>query len=251
MCFSLDTEVCPHCGATVKKENLKGHVARVHPSQPTSSAKTPAVMKTRSIFHSHRKRNAGVLGGIFLLSIIIIALALTASNSMTGMSSNPGPAATGTQAQFGYLSQSATRCSWTSSMIMSMSDSTYLQGACCNGMVYTDYQKQISSLQSLLASNSSLSTILASDPFNIPVPIMKADIAGRSLSLTPDQQSTFNQVSTLSKENWCCCHCWAWDQHEGFGKILIVKYGYSAQQVANVVDLEACCGTLPGSMNMN
>jgi len=182
-----------------------------------------------------------------LLSIVIIAVTLTATNNMSGMNSNPGPGPAGSQAEFDYLSPIATPCSWTDSMIMRMSDSTYLQGACCNGMVLTDYQKQISEL----SNYASLSSVVALDPFNIPAQVAKADLAGLNLAMTPDQQSTFNQAPTLSSENWCCCHCWAWDLHEGLGKILIVNYGYPAQQVAHVIDLEGCCGTAPGAMRMS
>src|SRR6266852_5632834 len=239
---------CPYCGTMVKNLNLEGHVARVHPSRVTSSTKTPAVVKTRSFFPSHRKRNAGIAVGTVLLSIVIIAVTLTATNNMSGMGSNPGPGPAGSQAEFDYLSPIATPCSWTDSMIMRMSDSTYLQGACCNGMVLTDYQKQISELSK---NYGSLSSVIALDPFNIPAQVAKADLAGLNLAMTPDQQSTFNQAPTLSSENWCCCHCWAWDLHEGLGKILIVNHGYSAQQVAHVIDLEGCCGTAPGAIRMS
>ena len=238
---------CPYCGTMVKNVNLEGHVARVHLGRVTSSTKTPAIVKTRSFFPSHRKRKAVIAVGALLLSIVIIAVTLTATNNMSGMGSNPGPGQAGSQAQFDYLSPIATPCSWTDSTIMRMSDSTYLQGACCNGMVLTDYQKQISEL----SNYASLSSVVALDPFNIPAQVAKADLAGLSLAMTPDQQSTFNQAPTLSSEKWCCCHCWAWDLHEGLGKILIVNYGYSAQQVAHVIDLEGCCGTAPGAMRMS
>lgn len=166
---------------------------------------------------------------------------------MSGMSSNPGPGPAGTQAEFGYLSQSSTHCSWTDSMIMNLPDSTYLQGACCNGMAFADYQRQVMQLQNY----SSFSSFVALDPYNIPAPVAKADLNALNLVLTPDQQATFDQVSNLSKENWCCCHCWAWDFHQGMGKILIAQHGFSAQQVATLVDLEDCCGSAPGPMNMN
>ena len=126
-------------------------------------------------------------------------------------------------------------------------DDTYIQGACCNPMVATDYQNQISDL----SNYTSLSSLIAKDPYNIPAPVAKADIAGQKLILTPDQQSVFANAATLSKENWCCCQCWSWYQHEGLAKILIAKYGYTAQQVAHVNDLEACCGTGTGPMRMN
>ena len=231
----------------MQKAKLKGHVARVHPGRGLST-KTPAVIKTGSVFHSHRKRNTGIVAGIVLVSIVIIAVVLTGSNNMSGMSSNPGPASPGTQAEFGYLSQSYTHCSWTDSMILSVSDSTYIQGACCNGMVYSDYQRQVTELQQ---NYSSLSSVVAPDPYNIPAPVAKADLNGLNLALTPDQQTTFDQVSTLSRENWCCCHCWAWDFHQGMGKILISQHGFSAQPVATLLDLENCCGSAPGPMNMN
>jgi len=93
--------------------------------------------------------------------------------------------------------------------------------------------------------------VIARDPYNIPAPVAKADIAGEKLNLTTDQQSVFASAATLSKENWVCCQCWSWYQHEGLAKILIVKYGYTAQQVAHVIDLEACCGTGTGPMRMN
>ena len=244
----MSAERCPYCGAKVKKGDLNRHVVRVHPSRIVSPARRSAVAKTRSFSRNHKIRNAGIVGGIVLLSIVMIAVILTASNSMSGMSSNPGPAAAGTQAQFDYLSQTSTHCSWTDTMIMSMSDNTYIQGACCNGMEYTDYQRQVTQLQQ---NYSSLSSVVALDPYNIPAPVAKADLNGLNLALTPDQQATFDQVSTLSKENWCCCHCWAWDIHQGMGKILISQHGFSAQQVATLLDLEDCCGSAPGPMNMN
>ncbi len=244
----LEAERCPFCGASVKKENMKGHYERVHPKQPGFSGRpTQTFAKSASFIKSRRNRNIGIVVGSVLLSIVIIAVTLTATNNMSGMGSNPGPGPAGSQAEFDYLSPIATPCSWTDSMIMRMSDSTYLQGACCNGMVLTDYQKQISEL----SNYASLSSVVALDPFNIPAQVAKADLAGLSLAMTPDQQSTFNQAPTLSSENWCCCHCWAWDLHEGLGKILIVNYGYSAQQVAHVIDLEGCCGTAPGAMRMS
>jgi len=226
---------------------LGGHVARVHPSRIVSSTRTPSVMRGRSVFHSHRKRNVGIVGGIAILSILIISIGLNSSSSMSGMSSNPGPGPAGTQAEFGYLSQSSTHCSWTDSMIMNLPDSTYLQGACCNGMASADYQRQVMQLQNY----GSFSSFVALDPYNIPARVAKADLSALNLVLTPDQQATFDQVSNLSKENWCCCHCWAWDFHQGMGKILIAQHGFSAQQVTTLVDLEDCCGSAPGPMNMN
>jgi len=68
----------------------------------------------------------------------------------------------------------------------SLADDTYIQGACCNPMVATDYQNQISEL----SNYTSLSSLIAKDPYNIPAPVAKADIAGQKLILTTDQRSS-------------------------------------------------------------
>ena len=255
----METEKCPHCGAFVKKGNLKGHLERVHLKRAGSVVERQQVVKSVPVFRSHRKRNVAILS-LVLLAVVGIALFAFAAQNMNMPGTNPGPASAGSTEQFSYLSQQVSRCLWGASMgnemgytnwINGLADDTYIQGACCNGMLVTDYQSQISGLHDVLASNSSLSTVVASDPYNLPSPIVKADIAGEKLSLTHDQQSVFASAASLSKENWCCCQCWSWYQHEGLGKILIVNYGYSAQEVAHVIDLEACCGTAPGSMRMN
>ena len=191
-----------------------------------------------------------------LLAVIVTAFAVFSAQNMSMPGTNPGPASPGSIEQFNYLNQQVSRCLWGANMgdemgytnwMNSLADDTYIQGACCNPMVATDYQNQISEL----SNYTSLSSVIAKDPYNIPSPVAKADIAGQKLNLSPDQQSVFANAATLSKENWCCCQCWSWYQHEGLGRILIVRYGYTAQQVAHVVDLEACCGTGTGPMRMN
>jgi len=251
----LETEKCPVCGISVKKDNLKGHLSRVHPSRPASSTRAPTIIKAGSVFHSHRKRNIALLS-LVLLAVIVTAFAVFSAQNMSMPGTNPGPASPGSIEQFNYLNQQVSRCLWGANMgdemgytnwMNSLADDTYIQGACCNPMVATDYQNQISEL----SNYTSLSSVIAKDPYNIPSPVAKADIAGQKLNLSPDQQSVFANAATLSKENWCCCQCWSWYQHEGLGRILIVRYGYTAQQVAHVVDLEACCGTGTGPMRMN
>ncbi len=189
-----------------------------------------------------------------MLAVIGIGLLIAHS---AGSSDNPttkiGLASPGSVEQFNYLNSQFARCSWgwsaadATRWATSLADNTFVQGPCCNGMVLADYQKQVSEL----SNYTSLSSVVAQDPYNIPAPVLKADLAGLNLTLTPSQQSVFNAVPALSSENWCCCQCWAWYQHQGLGKILIADYGYSAQEVAHVIDLEGCCGTAPGPMNMS
>src|SRR5712692_71380 len=90
----LETEKCRFCGASVKKENLNAHYGRVHPKLPGSTGRpAPTFARPASFLKSHRKRNVGIVVGIVMLSIVIIAVTLTATNNMSGISSNPGPAA--------------------------------------------------------------------------------------------------------------------------------------------------------------
>ena len=254
----METEKCPVCGTSVKKENLKGHLARVHADRPTSPTKAPSIVNTRSVFSSHRKRKIAILS-LVLLGVIVTAFVVFSAQNMNMPGTNPGPASPGSIEQFNYLNQQVSRCLWGANMgdemgytnwMNGLADDTYIQGACCNPMVAMDYQNQISEI-SEISNYTSLSSVIAKDPYNIPAPIAKADIAGEKQTLTTDQQSVFASAATLSKENWCCCQCWSWYQHEGLGKIVIVKHGYTAQQVAHVVDLEACCGTGTGPMRMN
>jgi len=255
----METENCPVCGTSVKKENLRGHVERVHPKRSGSFEAGPKTVrysnKTGSVLHNHRKRNIAI-SSLVLMTVIGIAFLAFSAQNMNMPGTNPGPASPGSIEQFNYLNQQVSRCLWGANMgdemgytnwMNGLADDTYIQGACCNPMVAMDYQNQISEL----SNYTSLSSLIAKDPYNIPAPVAKADIAGQKLNLTPDQQAVFASAATLSKENWCCCQCWSWYQHEGLAKILIVNYGYTAQQVAHVNDLEACCGTGTGPMRMN
>src|SRR5439155_4217465 len=155
--------------------------------------------KTGSVLHNHRKRNVAI-SSLVLMTVIGIAFLAFSAQNMNMPGTNPGPASPGSIEQFNYLNQQVSRCLWGANMgdemgytnwINGLADDTYIQGACCNPMVTTDYQSQISGLHDVLASNSSLSTVVASDPYNLPSPIVKADIAGEKLVLTPDQQSVF------------------------------------------------------------
>ena len=157
----LETEKCPVCGTSVKKENLKGHLARVHLGRPTSPTNVPSIVKNRSVFSSHRKRNVAILS-LVVLAVVGIALFGLSAQDMHMPGTNPGPASAGSIEQFSYLSQQDSRCLWGASMgdemgytnwINGLADDTYIQGACCNPMVTTDYQSQISGLHDRLYFN--------------------------------------------------------------------------------------------------
>jgi len=82
----LETEKCPVCGTPVKRENLKGHLERVHPKRPGSVAERQPVMKSGSVFRSHRKRNFAILG---LLALVVIGVSLAAASYDRGVHWHP------------------------------------------------------------------------------------------------------------------------------------------------------------------
>ena len=75
---------CPVCGVSVKKENLKGHYERVHPKRAGSLARPQTVVRTGSVFRSHRGRNIIVVSLIVLavIGVSVVAAQFAAHNTM-------------------------------------------------------------------------------------------------------------------------------------------------------------------------
>src|SRR2546425_10449846 len=73
----LETEKCPVCGTSVNKENLKGHLERVHSKRAGSVAERQPVVKSGSVFRSHRNRNFAILG---LLALVVIGVSVAAAS---------------------------------------------------------------------------------------------------------------------------------------------------------------------------
>ncbi len=82
----METEKCPVCGTSVKKENLKGHLGRVHPKPVGSVAERQEVVKSGSVFRSHRKRNLAILG---LLALVVIGVSVVAASYDRGVHWHP------------------------------------------------------------------------------------------------------------------------------------------------------------------
>ncbi len=80
----MKTEKCPVCGASVKKENLKGHNERVHPRLPGSTVQQKTPVGTTPVFRSHRGRNMLVLTLVILASVGVASAAsqFAAANTM-------------------------------------------------------------------------------------------------------------------------------------------------------------------------
>ena len=79
---ALETEKCPVCGTSVKKENLKGHLERLHSKRAGSVAERQPVVKSVSVFRSHRKRNVAILA---LLALVVIGVSVAAASYDRGV----------------------------------------------------------------------------------------------------------------------------------------------------------------------
>ncbi|HEX9613844.1 MAG TPA: hypothetical protein VGA05_09545 [Candidatus Bathyarchaeia archaeon] len=85
----METEKCSVCGASVKKENLRGHYDRVHPKRSGSlkaESKTVTYSGQRSIFRSHRRRNLLVLS---LVALAVIGVSFAAASYDRGVHWHP------------------------------------------------------------------------------------------------------------------------------------------------------------------
>ena len=124
-----------------------------------------------------------------------------------------------------------------SNYISSLANNFYLQGSCCSPMDYTHYVSQINSLK-----NYSNIPMIPRDPYNVSASQAKQMISLAGVAITPAQQAVYDNALKTSKEGPCCCQCWAWYAHEGLAKVLISQFGWNAQQIADILTLEDCCG---------
>jgi len=67
----LESEKCPVCGSSVKRENLQSHYAKVHPRRAGSLIQPKEVtpFRSASAFRSHKKRKILVISLVLLAAI--------------------------------------------------------------------------------------------------------------------------------------------------------------------------------------
>lgn len=101
------------------------------------------------------------------------------------------------------------------------------------------YQEQVEGLKKYADTPQ-----IPSDPYDVPVKLAKQLFEyQKTIQLTPDQQAIYDQAMQISEEGGpCCCRCWRWFAFEGQAKYLITELDWSAQQVAELWDLEDGCG---------
>lgn len=101
------------------------------------------------------------------------------------------------------------------------------------------YQEQVEGLKKYTAIPQT-----PSDPYDVRVKLAKQLFEyQKTIQLTPDQQAIYDEAMQISEDGGpCCCRCWRWFAFEGQAKYLITELDWSAQQVAELWDLEDGCG---------
>lgn len=185
-------------------------------------------------------RNTNLLVVIFLV-LLISAFALGSKlNSFPNLKPASYAYAAGSKEAFDYLSSSTSSyCGLMPQTVDGYSDEQRIQGACCGAMDLHRYQEQVEGLKKY----SNISQI-PEDPYDIPVPLAKELFEyQKTITLTDDQQKIYDEAIGMSGEGGpCCCRCWRWTAFEGLAKYLITEHDFTAEQVAEVWDLEDGCG---------
>lgn len=174
-----------------------------------------------------------------ILTVVAFAIG-TNLNTFNSFKVPSNAYAAGTKEAFDYLSSSTSSyCGLVPQTVDGYSDDQNIQGACCGAMDLHRYQEQVDGLKKF----SDISQI-PEDPYNIPVPLAKELFEyQKTIVLSEDQQKTYDMAMEMSGEGGpCCCRCWRWTAFEGQAKYLITEHDFSAEQVAEVWDLEDGCG---------
>ena len=151
--------------------------------------------------------------------------------------------AAGTKEAFDYLSTTKTAtssfCGLQPTTVEGFAESDSIQGACCGAMDFHRYQEQVEGLKKY-----SKIDVIPQDPYNIPVALAKQLFKyQQTITLNEEQQSVYDQAMEMSNEGGpCCCKCWRWTAFEGQAKFLTTEYGWSAQEIADLWDIQDGCG---------
>lgn len=150
------------------------------------------------------------------------------------------PATPGTAERFAVLSKaSSNQCGLRASALSAIARHGRLQGSCCSRMDLHRYREQVAGLRRYADVPE-----IPRDPYDIPVTLAKRLTSyDESIDLSNAQQAIYDRAMKLSDEGGpCCCRCWRWTAFGGQAKYLITRRGYSAEQVAEVWELEDGCG---------
>jgi len=151
--------------------------------------------------------------------------------------------AAGSKEAFDYLSttksSTSSFCGLQPTTVDGFSDKDNIQGSCCGAMDFHRYKEQVGGLEKY----KNISQI-PEDPYNIPVTLAKELFEyQKTITLNSEQQKIYDEATKMSHEGGpCCCKCWRWTAFEGQAKYLITEHNYTAEQIAEIWDLEDGCG---------
>ena len=171
-----------------------------------------------------------------IASAAVIAMIFIASQKGRAPSPAPSPLI----AKFEHISQngnSSCSAAFTSS-IAAMPEGQRLQGSCCSPMSFHRYSEQIEGLKKYQAIPE-----VPADPYDIEAALAKNLQSSYDMELTAEEQAAYDYAMANSNEKGpCCCKCWRWYVYGGLGKLLIQKYGFTGEEVAEVWNLSDGCG---------
>ncbi len=178
-------------------------------------------------------------GFVALIVVVVLFVAILFGAFTDDSGGVQSQSAAGSELRFAELSAQATNQCSGSAFIDLKDDSARLQGACCGAMDFHRYSEQVEGLKKY----SHIDKIPA-DPYDVPVSLARELLAyQKSIQLTSEQQAVYGEAMKMSHEGGpCCCKCWRWYAFEGLAKHLITEYDFSAEQIADVWDLEDGCG---------
>jgi hypothetical protein len=184
--------------------------------------------------------------------LVVLAIALAAAAVAVGVlraggddgspAAPAGSTASGTgsvEARFALLSRAdSNQCGLQPENLDTIARNGRLQGACCFPMDLEAYRHQLEGLKRYATVD-----VIPKDPYDIPVALAKRLIGYQAIELTPKQKALYDRATELSEVGGpCCCPCWRFAAFEGQAKYLITRRTYSAEQIAEVWDLEEGCG---------
>ncbi|OGY49532.1 MAG: hypothetical protein A3D39_00260 [Candidatus Buchananbacteria bacterium RIFCSPHIGHO2_02_FULL_39_17] len=149
-------------------------------------------------------------------------------------------AAAGSVERYNYLSvQRSSSCGLQPATVDMYSDEQNIQGSCCSKMDLHRYQEQVEGLKKYSEID-----VIPKDPYDISAALAKRLFGyQQNITLTSTQQAIYDQAVELSDEGGpCCCKCWRWYAFEGQAKYLVTEYGWGAEEIAELWDLQDGCG---------
>ncbi len=176
----------------------------------------------------------------FLFGLPVVAGISLTSYALEGRSARAQERQT-LQQRFDYLTTHGnSKCSNAfRDSIPFMADAMRLQGSCCSPMEFNTYVKQVTALRSYQSIPE-----IPNDPYDIPAVLAKRLLTfDKTIVLTSVQQSVLDDaVPRTDEKGYCCCPCWRWNTYEGLSKYLVQNYGFTADQIVDVLNSSDGCG---------